>query len=56
MAKPPIADLLAQTSGKKARSKAPAGPARAASLAMIEKHYGHLLGDHAANALAVLAL
>ena len=27
MAKPPIADLLAQTSGKKARSKAPAGPA-----------------------------
>lgn len=26
------------------------------SLAMIEKHYGHLLGDHAANALALLAL
>ena len=26
------------------------------SLAMIEKHYGHLLSDHAANALALLAL
>lgn len=26
------------------------------SLAMIEKHYGHLLRDHAANALALLAL
>lgn len=26
------------------------------SLAMIEKHYGHLLRDHAANALAALAL
>lgn len=26
------------------------------SLTMIEKHYGHLLNDHAANALALLAL
>jgi hypothetical protein len=26
------------------------------SLPMIEKHYGHLLHDHAANALAGLAL
>lgn len=26
------------------------------SLTMIEKHYGHLLNNHAANALAVLAL
>jgi integrase len=26
------------------------------SLAMIEKHYGHLLREHAANALALLAL
>jgi integrase len=26
------------------------------SLAMIEKHYGHLLRDHASNALALLAL
>jgi hypothetical protein len=26
------------------------------SLNMIEKHYGHLLSDHAANALAGLAL
>ena len=26
------------------------------SLAMIEKHYGHLLRDHAADALAKLAL
>jgi hypothetical protein len=26
------------------------------SLAMIEKHYGHLLHDHAAKAMAGLAL
>jgi integrase len=26
------------------------------SLSMIEKHYGHLLSDHAANALAGLTL
>jgi len=31
-------------------------PLAGTSLAMIEKHYGHLLHDHAAKAMAGLAL